>query len=515
MFANVNDLIASLTSLGGEAAAADHDRFAGDLAALLAIPPVEIVDVGAYRAALAHGFAYYFWRWDRRAMQLLAAVQNAVITWSAAPVLDPDLLCELVDFHYFVVWCHAESSTQQCARGRLGMEAAVAGFARLGRPAPAMPAGEGPVHVLWLAMFASTNDPMTSALRHVAPALMAQPDRFRLTVMAWRFAEPEFIAWLRGLGVVCHTPRAPSLSALIGEIEALAAADQPAIAVSDMNNAVPTALFTRRLAPAQIFLQAGMPHWPVRPLDAVFNSFGFDPVAAGWGAARMLEFNPPWDLAQLNPPEQPVEMAEQRAGLPQGVRLIGIYGRLVKLTEPCLLAAEQILLRCPDVAFVTGGTGDAGPIRDFIAKSPVGDRMQVVEGFVPGHSWGRLLDVFLDSWPVTGGESCREMLAKGRPVVTMHSAEMPAIDQQRDPALVARNWQDYADMTVRLLQDPVAYEAACERASAVARAYADPAKFQTRLAHDLNAVLADRRRLGPSGLRAWVQRWLKMDDAKT
>ena len=111
--------------------------------------------------------------------------------------------------------------------------------------------------------------------------------------------------------------------------------------VSDMNNAVPTALFSRRSAPVQIFLQAGLPLGRSRNLDAVFNSFGFDPEVAGWGQARIIGFNPPWDLALLDPLVSAEEIGRERAKLPQGRRLIGSYGRLAKVTEPYLKAANK------------------------------------------------------------------------------------------------------------------------------------------------------------------------------
>jgi hypothetical protein len=488
----VRELIASLTSMGGTTAAAHHDRFAGDLECLLALGPSRVADRTTYRAALAHGFAYYFWSWDPRALQHHPAVEQAIINWAAVDVPDLDLLCELLDFLFFVSWCFNESSTRQCQFAMRGMKAAAAAFGRTARQPSPPPAPDGPVHVVWLTMIASASEPrIAGGLCHIAPALLARPERFRLSVLAWRSAEPAFLEWLRDLGGTCHLVAASRPTELVQAIEALTAPDPPAIAISDMNIAVPTMLFARGLAPAQIFLQGGMPAWPVRPLHGVFNSFGFDPVVAGWGEARVLSFNPPWDLAKLNPPEDAEEVARQRACMPQGLRVIGNYSRLVKLTEPCLLAVQNILQRCPDVGFVTGGTGDASDIRAFIARSPVGERMRVVEGFVPGQSWGRSLEVYLDTWPVTGGGSCREMIAKGRPVVTMHSTEMPAIDLQRDPVLVARDWREYADIAVRLLQDPTEYAAACARAASLAMAMTDHASFAARLIADLETVLDD------------------------
>lgn len=491
MSTSLPDLIASLTAVGGEAAAAAHDRFASDLAALLAARPLRGPEFDAWRAALTHGFNYYYWQWDKRAVQHLAGVEAAIATWAGYPDIETDLLCELLDFHYFLCWCFSASSTDQCRAAMPAMQAAAAAFGRGARPPPYPPLAEPVVHVVWLAMFASWDSPMSVSVRHVAPALRRFPERFRLTVVAWRDVQPAFVAWLREQGATCHVLAAPSPTATIAAIEALVAADPASIAISDMNNAVPTALFARRLAPAQVFLQAGMPVWPVRPLDGVLNCFGFDPVTAGWGAARLIPFLPPWDLEKLAPPVNAEEVAQQRARLPAGMRLIGNYGRLVKLAEPCMQAVEQILMRCPDVAFATGGTGDSAALHAFVRNSPVGDRMHIIEGFVPGHSWGRMLDVFLDTWPVTGGESCRETIAKGRPVVSILSDEMPAIFGERDPDFVARDWPEYVEIAVRLLTDPAAYADACARSLAFAQSRTDREGFANQFAAELEHVLAD------------------------
>jgi len=514
MSLTVADRIASLTSLGGEAAARNHERFSADLHTLLALPPTRVPDRNKWRAAIAHGFAYYYWRWDRRAIQHQAEVEAAILRWSSGPDIDLDVLCELVDFFFFLIWCFNDSGIDQCRQAMRGMRAAARAFAFGARSLTTSPPPAGQdIHVAWLAMFASTNDPMSSALGHVAPALLAHNTRFRLTVIAWRQAEPSFIDWLQSLGAECHRLEASTPSATIAAVESLAAGNPPSIVISDMNNAVPTALFARRLAPAQMFLQGGMPVWPVRPLDGVFNSFGFDPDVAGWGKARMLAFNPPWDLAKLNPPENPAEVAAQRGLFPASTRLVGNYGRLVKLSEPCLLAAERILLAVPDVAFVTGGTGDASAIRAFIARSPVGDRMHLVEGFVPGHSWGRFLELFLDTWPVTGGESCRETMAKHVPVVTMHSDEMPAIDAQRDEALVAHDWDEYVAISIQLLNDPNQLLDAGARAAALAQTMTDQKAFARRLATDLDRVLDDARDRYRWTNRLWgsMRRFLGVD----
>jgi len=202
-----------------------------------------------------------------------------------------------------------------------------------------------------------------------------------------------------------------------------------------------------------------------------------------------------WDLAALNPPVSQDDIAAERASLPHGFRLIGSYGRFAKVTDPYLKAAEQILLRCTDTAFVLGNIGDTAVIEPFIVASPVGERIHVEARWVPGHVWGHILEILLDPWPVMGGESSRDMIAMGKPVVTLHSREMPAIDLQRDPALVTHHWAEYVDRTVRLLQEPSTHSAACQRASALALSMSEGDSFAKIVAADVaRAVKLVRRK---------------------
>jgi hypothetical protein len=482
---------ATLLSLGGEAASEQHDKFSWCLVELLGAEPASIDDMTVYRAALKHGFSYYYWKWDPRAKIIYEPLKRAVDQWSRQQPIDIDLLCELTDFLFFVVWCFDESSTEQCRKLVEPLRAASAAFARtVGRRQFELPAAAAP-RIVWLAMYAESKNAMSGALCHVAPVLRSAG--WQLDIYSWRFGDVAFQKFAEQTGATFYDLRRDSPTETINAVEDRAAQDNPTIVVSDMNTAVPTALFSRRLAPVQIFLQAGMPAWPVQHLDAVLNSFGFDSAVAGWDRARMLAFNPPWDLAALDPPVTPHEIADERATMPQGLRLIGSYGRLSKVTEPYLKAAEQVLLCCQDVAFVLGGTGDASAIKAFISTSPVGNRMHVEARFVPGHVWGHILEVMADTWPVTGGESCRETIAKGKPVVTMHSHEMPALDLQRDTMLVKHEWDEYAEQIAQLLQNPAAYLAACHRARTLSSKMSDDRVFGSTLIADFAATIESVR----------------------
>lgn len=493
--------IARLTALGGEAARAAHEAFAEDLRALLACPPAAVPDRAAWTGAIAHAHAYYAWSWDARALELVPDLTRALEAWAAAPEPDLPALLELADLLFFTGWCFEASNLAQCRLVLPGLRAAARGFARTARQAGAPRAGRP--RICFLLMFGGRRDPMTLAPRLLMDALRHLPGGCDLSVVAWRFAEPEFLDELRAAGVAVRHVQAEGRAAQLAAAEAAVAEVAPDILVTDMNNAVPLALFARRAAPAQVFLQAGLPAFPDVGLDAVFDAFGIGAAGTGWGAARILPLRPCWDLRMLVPPPDEAQLAAERALLPQARPLFGIYGRLVKLTPDYLRAVERILLAVPEAVFVAGGTGDAAAIEAFAARSPAGARILVQQRFVPGHAWGRLLDLLLDTWPLTGGESVRECMAKGCPVVSLHSEEMPAQDLQRDPALLARDWDGFCAHAIRLLRDPAARQEAGRRAADFARAMSDPAPFRAETAASVAAVLEDaRRRAAPRGLAA-------------
>jgi hypothetical protein len=505
--ADLDTLIGRFTGLGGDAARARHDDFAADLRTLLAVPPAQVPDPAGWVAAIRHGFAYYAWSWDGRGAALIPDVTRAIVAWAAASADLPALL-ELCDFLYFIGWCFEASNLEQCRLVLPGLAAAARTYPRAARPPP--PLRHAQPRVCFLSMFAEARHVMTMAPRLLIDALRDLPGGCEIAMVAWRFAEPSFVEALRAAGVAVTVTAGETAAARLAEVESALAEVAPDILISDMNNGVPLAVFARRAAPVQVFLQAGLPAFPGPGLDAVFDGFGIGARKTGWGRARRLPLQLPWDLEMLAPPPDAAQLEAERAALAGNGPLCGVYGRLVKLTPDYLRAVERILLAVPEARFVAGGTGDPAAIEAFARSSAVGSRLQVQPRFVPGHAWGGLLDLFLDTWPQTGGESVRETMAKGRPVVARHSAEMPAFDAQRDPALLARDWDGFCRIAIRLLRDPALRAEAGRAAAAFARRMADPTRFRAATAEAVAVLLADaRHRAAPRGLRVGFYRMFR------
>jgi predicted O-linked N-acetylglucosamine transferase (SPINDLY family) len=481
-------------------AADDPGAVVAAVCQVLDLEPSEVANEGAFRSAVLHGLSWFWEDFDRPAYRLREPLAAAITRWTALNDPPLNVLSDFGDFFNFSIFRFESSPTRQCELALPVMAAIGQAMRRSSvtrRPRCFQIPSKGDViHVGYMAMGADPADALTIPLAHMAPILTVKPDRFRLTVFAWGNISEDFLDKLRRMGAICHDVSwrtLPNFTDQVLEIERIIHEDPLSVLISDLNFSLPTAIFARRAAPVQIFLQGGMTAWPVPNLDAVYNSWGCDPEVAGWGNARVLQFATPWDLTSLNPPARPEEVAAERSGMPRGFRLIGTYGRLMKVTTPFLHAVERILLACTDVAFVVGGSGECEAIRAFIAASPVGQRMHLVDRYVPGHSWGRILDVFLDTWPLTGGESVRETMAKGCPVVAMHSDEMPALDRQRDPALMARDWDGFVANAVRLLHQPTELVEAKRRAAEYARRMSDPAPFRAFLKVSIESLLEDCR----------------------
>src|SRR5262249_47572398 len=96
---------------------------------------------------------------------------------------------------------------------------------------------------------------------------------------------------------------------------------------------------------------------------------------------------------------------------------------------------------------------------------------------------------FLDTFPLTGGYSCREVVAKGKPVVHMLSDEMPNLNACLDPELQASQPDEYVTHVSRLLDDPAFYRQACRRAFEISRQYSDTKPFASTFHSALQKVL--------------------------
>ena len=473
------------------------DALAAEVIAVLDHPGFRALPPDQRGAALFRVLLIYSGSWQAEGRRVIPAAERAFAGLVADAPGNVGALCSGYDCLFFLYWCWGTSLDEQV--GFLtNVAAPFAAAIRATAPPRAPDSAAAPKGVGYLAQFVTPGpgNAIAGANRVVLESLAAQRALGPVFLYAWMFHDPETLAWAEKLGIQTRAITANSPGERLATLEAHIRRDRPAVLISDMNASIPTVVYERRAAPVQILYQFGMPHWPLSNLDGVFRVWDFEPARAGYDPGRCLTLTIPYDVTRFALPADPAALAAERARLPAewgpGVRLIGTYGRLAKVTPALVQAAASAIADHPDIRVVFGGSGDAHPLREAIAATGMANRFAVVEGYVDGHLWGHLLDVFLDTFPTPGGASCLEVIAKGKPVVSLLTPEARnlALDQ-RIASLRASDAEDYARILSRLLADPAAYRAACEETRALAAALPSVAGYGA----DLAAAIARIRRL--------------------
>jgi hypothetical protein len=416
---------------------------------------------------------------------MAAAVQKVFQAHLKGGQTPPARLCKTYDFLYFLYWSAATSIEQQrefdygvvipfaqYLSQRGGSAAPASGTRRMSR--------DGRVRLCYMAEFAY--DGQGNALSVVADTVLASlrehySGEYDLFMYAWRHKDPKFVERIEALGVTVRTFDLTEYSEdELARLRQSLKNDEFDVVITDMNSVVPQDLFHERVAPIQIYYQLGMPFWQASNVDAILQAWEISPASLGFEADKCHLVHAP-KLARVTPAADWAAVKAERHRFPASKYTIGFYGRLVKITPAQCALIHRILERHPDTIAVLGGTGDAVPILDFIKEHQLEERMFVVNRFVDGHVWGRFLDVFLDTAPLTGGYSCREVVSKGKPVVHMLSGDMPNINDFLDPELQASDADEYVAHVSRLLSDSGVYRRACKRALEISRQYTDTKPF--------------------------------------
>ena len=407
----------------------------------------------------------------RHERSIIAPIESLFRSALAIPGVGLDPLCRLYDIIYFLYW-QTSSDTEDMRRFGDRVVKPFAASIRNGIGDAELPPvarrrlGREPLRLGYLSESANRGpgNAVGPVIHHLLGGLSRHfPDKYRLVLYAWRGDDDDFLKSLEGSDIIIRRFEAETTSERIAAVANAIAADKIDILLTDVNAALPTVLFERRVAPVQIFCQFGLPFWPLANIDGIFRVDGYDPGIDGFDPAKCFTMGlGPWDMAALAPAADRTQLAAERARFPQDKRLIGTYGRLTKITPGFLAVVGDILARLPQVTVILGGTGDGGRIRDFVAANGLSGRLIVVDRFVDGHLWGHMLDVFLDTSPQEGGVACREMMAKTRPVVSLRSSWT---EHDRVAMLIADDPKSYVEIVSRLIEDP----GFCEAASVATR----------------------------------------------
>lgn len=356
------------------------------------------------------------------AHRLAAALQGVFQVHLQSGQVTLSRLLKTYDFLYFLYWSAAVSIEQQ----RGFDNGVVRPFSRYLRRSPSSrdngrdivshPQSQENRQIRLCYMAELVYDDGANALATVMRNLFAGMSKYcgsdyELFLYAWKHKSQELVDSIKALGVKVRSFDLSEYSDKeLLDLRQSFACDEIDVVITDMNSAVPHYLFENRVAPVQIFYQLGLPFWRLQNLDGVFQGWQISPERLGFMPERCFTMGAPESLRDSNPSVDPARVQAERHRFPRSESVVGFYGRLVKITAEHCAIARQILERNPSTIVVLGGTGNASSIVRFIEENQLEDRMFVVNEQVDGHVWGHILDVFLDTFPLLGGYSCREVI---------------------------------------------------------------------------------------------------------
>lgn len=319
------------------------------------------------------------------------------------------------------------------------------------RPTVASPNGRmlTVVYLLHTSHFERGNA-VSPLIASIAEMHSARPDR-RILVYAVQHVAPGFVEQMNEKGVtVCAIPQ-DSRYDRIDEVAASLRADNADVVVTEQNRAIAAALFVRRVAPRQMWIDTGFPFWSLKALDWTLSPVFADSPGA---PPRTSAISFRQSAASLRTAVDAEAVSRVRSALPTDAFVLGVFVRLIKLNQAYLDFLGRLMDADPRFYLIIAGPGDSQFVDAFVARSDLAGRVTYVQGSVDLNVYGPAIDLMCDTFPFIGGNACREVSAHGTPVLAMLGTPWDALLRKaRNPDLLARTEEEYIALARRMAAD--------------------------------------------------------------
>lgn len=262
------------------------------------------------------------------------------------------------------------------------------------------------------------------------------------------------------------------------------------VIIADGVGATATYLFQARVAPVQIYYDFGCPFWSISELDwavsthdGVMSDVGLPVGRTSKAWAVMLT------KRRLQSVKRPVD-GTLRTKFPSSCVIVGTVVRLSKVSTEYVRVLRGILERNLNAYCVVAGPEESYALEELASHPQFIGRISIVRGFQDMAEFGRLLDVFIDTFPFSGGAAPIEAAACGVPIVSMGTVDqMRDFFEERDPRLVARTEDEYVELVTRLIQGGEFYMSASLEAIALSNRYTNRERMVDRTEEAIDMAL--------------------------
>lgn len=341
---------------------------------------------------------------------------------------------------------------------------------RMGRNGVVSP--DGPVTIAYLMHVGHLDrgNAVTPLILSLA-RMHAQQNPRRVIVYLVEYAAPAFEALLAEHGLTFRSFPQYGSYHRIDEVAAQLQADGVDVVITEQNRAIAAALFARRVAPLQMWLDTGFPFWSLASLDWTIAPGRSSDVESD--RISPIVWRQTADTLKREVDAQAI--ADLRASFPKSAFVLGVFVRLVKLNATFLEFLGRLLEANPRFHLVIAGPGETQAIDAFRGAPHRAGRVTFAPGNVDLSLYGPAIDLMCDTFPFIGGNACREVTAHGTPVVSKLGTPWDGVlKADRNPDLLAATEDAYIALVDRLATDPTFLARQREVALSLAAAYVDP-----------------------------------------
>ena len=150
--------------------------------------------------------------------------------------------------------------------------------------------------------------------------------------------------------------------------------------------------------------------------------------------------------------------------------VIGTFARYEKISEEYLNLVYQILSENSSIKIIIAGPNDRS-LAENILKKFIIKKQAIVLGFSDIHILGNCCNVFLDTIPFPCGSSAIEIMAKGKPVLSLQQLNLANYKKSRVPELILKDEEELNKVIERLKNDQKFYSNMSVKSLAIAKSY--------------------------------------------
>ena len=289
----------------------------------------------------------------------------------------------------------------------------------------------------------------------------------------------------------------------LAEAAAIIRNDRLDVLIADGIGATATYLFQSRVAPVQIYYDFGCPFWSIDELDWAISTYDGGLTDVGLPLGRISKA---WAIMLSGRRLRRVrELANDRlrAMLPANRVIIGAVTRLSKVSVEYARVLRAILAENVGVHCVLAGPGESYALKELEEDPELVGRVSVFRGFQEMADFARIIDVFVDTFPFSGGAAPMEVASFGVPIVSMVTHDRQRdYSEERDVRLVAQSERQYIDLVTELSTGGPLYMSATAEALSLAARFTDRARMIERTEEAISRaseyVYSARRNMRPS-----------------